>query len=163
MSAPTAANGAPLNPTRKPLPLSASQESQVRELYYKRVRNKCADEVRGMFRTIEQHSHTDPGSRQLTDVRIDFAACCTNKTFTATFSCRPQQKAMNNCMNQYATQQEQDAAREEWFATMDSRREERQAKEKKRAEDEKFWKDWWDKDKKTTELPTPRLREDGKK
>jgi COX assembly protein 1 len=48
---PTAANGAPLNPTRKPLPLSASQESQVRELYYKRVRNKCADEVRGMHCT----------------------------------------------------------------------------------------------------------------
>jgi COX assembly protein 1 len=48
---PTAANGVPLNPTRKPLPLSASQESQVRELYYKRVRNKCADEVRGMYCT----------------------------------------------------------------------------------------------------------------
>jgi hypothetical protein len=30
-------------------------------------------------------------------------------------------------------------------------------------EDEKFWKDWWDKDKKTTELPAPRLRDDEKK
>lgn len=47
MTTQTAPNGAPLNPTRKPIPLSASQESQVRELYYKRVRNKCADEVRG--------------------------------------------------------------------------------------------------------------------
>lgn len=36
-------------PSRSPLPLSASQESQVRELYHKRVRNKCADEVRGMI------------------------------------------------------------------------------------------------------------------
>lgn len=36
-----------LSPSRQPLPLSASQESQVRELYHKRVRNKCADEVRG--------------------------------------------------------------------------------------------------------------------
>ena len=35
-------------PARQPLPLSASQESQVRELYHKRVRNKCADEVRGI-------------------------------------------------------------------------------------------------------------------
>jgi len=34
-------------PSRNPLPLSSSQESQVRELYHKRVRNKCADEVRG--------------------------------------------------------------------------------------------------------------------
>lgn len=49
MSAPTAPNGAPINLKRKPIPLSASQESQVRELYYKRVRNKCADEVRGML------------------------------------------------------------------------------------------------------------------
>ena len=46
-------------------------------------------------------------------------------------------------MNQYATRAEEDAAREEWFATMDSRREERLAKEKKRVEDEKFWKDMW--------------------
>jgi COX assembly protein 1 len=70
---------------------------------------------------------------------------------------------MNSCMNHYATRAEEDAAREEWFATMDSRREERLAKEKKRVEDEKFWKDWWDKEKKTTELPAPRLREDEKK
>ncbi|EME46018.1 hypothetical protein DOTSEDRAFT_22135 [Dothistroma septosporum NZE10] len=111
------------NPSRNPLPLSASQESQVRELYYKRVRQKCADEVR------------------------DFAACCTQRTFTATFMCRSEQKAMNACMNLYATQAEQDAARAEWFATMDQRREEREKKELKRVEDEKFWKDWWAKDK----------------
>ena len=38
-----------LDPARTPLPLTASQEAQVRELYYKRVRGRCADEVRGMF------------------------------------------------------------------------------------------------------------------
>lgn len=43
---PLPASPSPL-PSRNPLPLSASQESQVRELYHKRVRNKCADEVRG--------------------------------------------------------------------------------------------------------------------
>lgn len=36
-----------VTPARQPLPLSATQESQVREIYHKRVRNKCADEVRG--------------------------------------------------------------------------------------------------------------------
>ncbi|KAK4543989.1 hypothetical protein LTR36_004763 [Oleoguttula mirabilis] len=108
--------------SRNPLPLSASQESQVRELYFKRVRNKCADEVR------------------------DFASCCINHTFTATILCRKPQKAMNTCMMKYANQGEQDAAREEWFATMDKRREEREKKEEKRVEDEKFWKEWWDKD-----------------
>ena len=60
--------------------------------------------------------------------------------------CRQQQKAMNACMMQYATQAERDAAREEWFATIDKRREEREKKEQKRVEDEKFWKAWWDKD-----------------
>lgn len=38
-----------INPltARGPLPLSASQENQVKDLYYKRVRGKCADEIRG--------------------------------------------------------------------------------------------------------------------
>lgn len=34
-------------PSRNPLPLSAAQEGQVRDLYYKRVRAHCADEIRG--------------------------------------------------------------------------------------------------------------------
>ncbi|KAK3713350.1 hypothetical protein LTR37_008542 [Vermiconidia calcicola] len=128
----------PLNPSRNPLPLSASQESQVRELYHKRVRQKCADEVR------------------------EFATCCTHRTFTATLFCRPQQKAMNNCMMKYATQEERDSARAEWFATMDKRREEKEAKEVKRKEDEKFWRDWWDKDKKTPAPALPPKSEGGK-
>jgi COX assembly protein 1 len=32
---------------RNPLPLSATQEAQVRDLYYKRVRSRCADEIKG--------------------------------------------------------------------------------------------------------------------
>jgi hypothetical protein len=35
-------------PSKNPLPLSASQEAQVRELYYARVRRKCKDEIKGM-------------------------------------------------------------------------------------------------------------------
>ena len=49
-------------------------------------------------------------------------------------------------MMKYATQAEQDAARAEWFATMDKRREEKERKEEKRQKDEKFWREWWDKD-----------------
>lgn len=64
---------------------------------------------------------------------------------------------MNNCMMQYATQSEQDAAREEWFATIEKRREERETKEAKRKEDEKFWKQWWDKDAKA--LPSTEGRD----
>ena len=36
-------------PSKNPLPLSASQEAQVRELYYARVRRKCKDEIKGML------------------------------------------------------------------------------------------------------------------
>lgn len=32
---------------RNPLPLSASQEAEVKDLYHKRVRSYCADEIRG--------------------------------------------------------------------------------------------------------------------
>ncbi|OTA38696.1 hypothetical protein D0861_04961 [Hortaea werneckii] len=111
-----------LSPSRQPLPLSASQESQVRELYHKRVRNKCADEVR------------------------DFASCAMNHTFTATIMCRKEQKAMNTCMMKYANQAEMDAARAEWFATIDQRKQQREEKEEKRKKDEVFWRQWWDKD-----------------
>lgn len=67
---------------------------------------------------------------------------------------------MNNCMMQYATQAEQDAARSEWFATIDKRREEKEAKEVKRKEDEKFWREWWDKD--LSKKPGHEQQKDGK-
>ena len=53
---------------------------------------------------------------------------------------------MNECMMQYANQAEQDAARVEWFANMEKRREQREKKEEQRKKDEKFWLEWWDKD-----------------
>jgi COX assembly mitochondrial protein 1 len=50
---------------------------------------------------------------------------------------------MNNCMTSHATQAEQDAAREEWFATRLKRQKEREAKEQRRKEQEKFHREWW--------------------
>lgn len=35
-------------PSRNPLPLSAAQEAQVREVYHARVRAYCADEIKGI-------------------------------------------------------------------------------------------------------------------
>ncbi|KAL8657785.1 MAG: hypothetical protein Q9226_001570 [Calogaya cf. arnoldii] len=104
---------------RNPIPLSSSQEAQVRELYYKRVRGYCADEIR------------------------EFASCALGRTISATWACRQQRLAMNNCMIAHASQEEQDAAREEWFATRDDRRREREAKEARRKEQEKFHRAWW--------------------
>ncbi|RKK74452.1 hypothetical protein BFJ69_g8558 [Fusarium oxysporum] len=34
-------------PSRNPLPLSASQEAQVRDIFYQKVRKECADEIKG--------------------------------------------------------------------------------------------------------------------
>lgn len=74
---------------------------------------------------------------------LDFASCALNRTFSATWLCRQQRLAMNNCMISHASQQEQDAAREEWFATRDKRKREREEKEKKRKEHEQFHRAWW--------------------
>ena len=76
--------------------------------------------------------------------RLDFASCATNRTVSATWACRKQRLAMNSCMIQHASQKEQDAAREEWFATMDLRRLEMEEKKRQKVEAEKFFKEWWD-------------------
>ncbi|KAI9682273.1 MAG: hypothetical protein M1817_000327 [Caeruleum heppii] len=106
-------------PSRNPLPLSNSQEQQVRDLYYKRVRGYCADEIKS------------------------FATCALNRTVTATWACRTERLAMNSCMVIHATQAEQDAAREEWFATRLDRQREREEKERKRKAQERFHREWW--------------------
>lgn len=50
---------------------------------------------------------------------------------------------MNACMIQHATQSEQDAAREEWFATRLKRQRDREKREERRKEQEKFHREWW--------------------
>lgn len=47
----------------------------------------------------------------------DFAACATNRTFSATWVCRTERRTMKSCMITYATREEQDTAREEWFSS----------------------------------------------
>lgn len=50
---------------------------------------------------------------------------------------------MNSCMISYATQGEQDAAREEWLTTQHVRVRQREEKAKQRREQEKFHREWW--------------------
>ncbi|KAL5334894.1 cytochrome c oxidase biogenesis protein Cmc1 like-domain-containing protein [Aspergillus crustosus] len=83
---------------RNPLPLSAPQEQEVKQLYYKRVRSHCAPEIKA------------------------FAECAVNRTVTATWICRTQRLAMNSCMVEHAKPEEEDRAREEWFLTHGERR-----------------------------------------
>ena len=128
-------------PSRNPLPLSAAQEAQVKELYYKRVRGHCATEIRGDFMAISS------AFRLITDpYLIEFATCATGRTFSATWACRQQRLGMNSCMMAHAGQKEEDLAREEYFATAEQRKTEREEKERKKAEAEKFFREWWDLD-----------------
>ncbi|KAF3934173.1 hypothetical protein ABW20_dc0104281 [Dactylellina cionopaga] len=95
-------------PSANPLPLSSTQESQVREQYYANVRAICAEEIRR------------------------YAECARGRTFSMVWKCREQQRVMNSCMVLNATPEEQDRAREEWF----KKRIERAEKLKRRQERE---------------------------
>lgn len=66
---------------------------------------------------------------------------------------------MKSCMIKYATLKEQDAAREEWFATIDLRRLEMEEKKRHKVEAEKFFKEWWDVPKSAGEKGEERGRE----
>ncbi|RPA95148.1 hypothetical protein L873DRAFT_1829978 [Choiromyces venosus 120613-1] len=85
-------------PSKNPLPLSAYQEGQVRDLYYARVRGLCSEEIK------------------------QFADCARNRTISATWACRAERKRMNSCMVAHATQENHDLAREEWFRRRMERR-----------------------------------------
>lgn len=99
---------------RNPLPLSAAQEAQVKDLYYKRVRKLCDPEIK------------------------EFAACAQGLTISATWRCRAERLKMNSCMVANARPEEEDKAREEWFKGIQERRRAREenaeAVEKRRAE-----------------------------
>ncbi|CAI6090467.1 unnamed protein product [Clonostachys chloroleuca] len=117
-----ASNDAPQRlgvPSRNPLPLSASQESQVRDIYYARVRKLCSDEIKA------------------------FADCALGRTFTVSFQCREQHREMNSCLTRFATPAEHDAAREEWFAMRLERQRERERKARMAAAQEEFLREWW--------------------
>ena len=50
---------------------------------------------------------------------------------------------MNACMKANATTAEQDAAREEWFASRFARQKEREAKALRAKQQEDFIREWW--------------------
>lgn len=61
--------------------------------------------------------------------RTAFAECATGRTVTIPWVCRQQQLAMNGCMLAHATREEEDRAREEWFAGREARRKAREEEE----------------------------------
>ncbi|KAH9863805.1 hypothetical protein J1614_009737 [Plenodomus biglobosus] len=111
-------NASPTNPT----PLSAPQEQQVKDLYYKNVRAKCAKEIE------------------------TFAQCALGRTLTMIYACRAPRLAMNSCMLQYQNQDELDAARQEWFALAGERKAAREEHQRKLEDARHKHKEWWNLD-----------------
>ena len=85
-------------------------------------------------------------------VSLAFAECAMGRTFTAPFACRETHRLMNGCMKAHATQEEQDAAREDWFAQRLQRQRERERKALRKAEQEAFLREWWGLPEKDREL-----------
>ncbi|KAH3907322.1 COX assembly mitochondrial protein [Parastagonospora nodorum] len=111
-------NKSPSNPT----PLSAPQEQQVRDLYYKNVRAKCASEIE------------------------TFAQCALGRTFTMIYACRAPRLAMNSCMLQYQNQDELDKARAEWFKLAGERKKAREEHQRRLEDARSKHKEWWNLD-----------------
>lgn len=109
-------------PSRNPIPLSAAQEQEVKKLYHKRIRGYCAPEIK------------------------EFAECVNGRTISTTWACRQQKLAMNSCVMAHAGQEEEDLAREEFFAGALKRRAEREERERRVAEQAKFHREWWGSD-----------------
>ncbi|KAK4152228.1 hypothetical protein C8A00DRAFT_35081 [Chaetomidium leptoderma] len=122
-------------PSRNPLPLSATQEGQVRDIFHARVRDRCRPEIKGIA------SMFHPFRRAL--LSSPFADCAIKHTYTASFLCRETLHVMNSCMKLHATQEEQDGAREDWFAQRLERQKERERKALRKAEQESFLREWW--------------------
>ncbi|KAI1191523.1 hypothetical protein F5B17DRAFT_382204 [Nemania serpens] len=147
-------------PSRNPLPLSASQEAQVREVFNARVRAHCADELKGSFSFILlflslSHTHSlstipfihstksETRNINLKQKPIAFSDCARNRTFSTPFVCRALSHAMNSCMQAHATPAEHDRAREDWFAARMTRARERERRERRKLEQERFHREWW--------------------
>ena len=127
-------------PSRNPLPLSAAQEAKVKELYHKRVRSYCAEEIKGVnAQTLTLYCSS-------INTYADFAECATGRSFSVAWACRQQKIKMNHCMMAHAGQDEEDRAREDFFAGALQRRAEREQKEQKKNEQEKFHREWWESD-----------------
>ncbi|KAK7743624.1 hypothetical protein SLS53_004159 [Cytospora paraplurivora] len=106
-------------PSRNPLPLSASQEAQVREIFHEKVRAQCQPEIKA------------------------FAECALGRTLSIPFVCRGPHRVMNACMKRNATTAVEDESREEWFAKRQERAKAKLEKEKRKAEQQKFLREWW--------------------
>lgn len=69
--------------------------------------------------------------------------CAKGRTVSMAWACRDQKSAMQTCMARYATLEEQDKAREEWFATRLDRAREREEKAAKKRESDRKRREYY--------------------
>ena len=103
-----------------------------------RLKSRVRDPPRFQLWFLPLHSKRMIGNAANSGAFVAFAECAVNRTITATWVCREQRLAMNACMVAHAKPEEEDRAREEWFATHEERRkakEEELAKVEKRREE----------------------------
>ncbi|KAF2233852.1 hypothetical protein EV356DRAFT_503089 [Viridothelium virens] len=79
---PSSPESSPPYVPHNPAPLSSAQEQQVRELYHKRVRTKCADEIRGRYRVLLSPTFSSPSRPPRIAPRIVSARSLTQPTYT---------------------------------------------------------------------------------
>ncbi|OBT56202.1 hypothetical protein VE04_02876 [Pseudogymnoascus sp. 24MN13] len=106
-------------PSRNPLPLSAGQETQVRDLYFARVRALCAAEIKGSFfapATVTSPELLGQLSSSAGGGRVHLA----NSGFS------------QNSQNALSAGHSQRPSRKD-----------REAKDRRRKEQEKFHREWW--------------------
>jgi hypothetical protein len=123
-----------------PCPLSSAANHEW--LNHKRLNRSVDAEAEGQ-ETFWDCSNRNSSTDIQTPHVADFAACAAGKTFSVTFACKPEHRAMNNCMKLRATREEHDAAREEWFAMRQERQKKREHKAKVAAAQEEFMREWW--------------------
>ena len=91
-----------------------------------------------MANTSTSQVETNLLTMDISPVLKAFAACAVNRTVTATWICRKERLAMNSCMVAHATPEEEDRAREEWFAGREERRLAREKEDREREERRKI-------------------------
>ncbi|KAF7546996.1 hypothetical protein G7046_g9148 [Stylonectria norvegica] len=143
-------------PSRNPLPLSASQEAQVREVFYTRVRKQCGNEIKG------EPSRAERIFALRLPPSIDRPTDSARESFNANPDSPPSLRRMRPRTNLYRLLRLPDRtprhervheaarvagrarrARVEWFSMRMERQHEREKKAKVAAAQEEFMREWW--------------------
>ena len=72
-----------------------------------------------------------------------FSECSSTRLISVLWACRDKRLRMNKCLLQYQTQDDFDAARAEWLAAAEERRREKQERQHRQEEVDRWHEAWW--------------------